>query len=61
MVSANDAAEERKLLGVGDYLPDPLNDRVIKGVKPPPHRPLSSKLAFRLDDNGTQTCNTKLV
>ena len=27
-------------------LSDPLNDRVIKTVKPPPHRPLTAKLMY---------------
>ena len=29
-----------------DLLADPLNDRMVKQIKPPPHRPLDSKYIF---------------
>ena len=29
-----------------DVLPDPLNDRVMNEIKPPPHRPLNHALLF---------------
>lgn len=29
-----------------EVLNDPLKDRVVKTVKPPPHRPLETKLMF---------------
>ena len=29
-----------------DLLSDPLNNRVVKQVKPPPHHPLDSKYIF---------------
>lgn len=35
-----------KLLDEADYLPDPLNDRVMKNVKACPHKQLSAKRAF---------------
>ena len=44
MVSAN--ADEDRLLPAEDYLPDPLNDRMMPNVKSPPHKPLSTKRAF---------------
>jgi serine/threonine-protein phosphatase 2B catalytic subunit len=34
-----------------EYLPDPLNDRVIKQVNPPPHKPLHTDLLFPKGDN----------
>ena len=30
-----------------DPLTDPLKDRRVKGVKPPPHRPLADKLMWK--------------
>jgi serine/threonine-protein phosphatase 2B catalytic subunit len=32
-----------------DPLTDPLNNRVVKNLPPPPHRPLDSKLMFKGD------------
>ena len=34
------------LLNPEEYLPDPCNDRVMKNVRPPPHKPLSTRRAF---------------
>ena len=54
MVQANPTAI--KLLSEEDYLHDPLHDRVMKNVKPPLHRQLSSKRAFA---NGQ--CDSELI
>ena len=35
-----------------ELLLDPINDRKIKKVKPPPHRPLSEKLMFPKKGSG---------
>jgi len=35
-----------------EYLPDPINDRVIKQVKPPPNRPLGSHFIFPENNKG---------
>ena len=43
MVQANPTAI--KLLSEEDYLHDPLHDRVMKNVKPPPHKRLSCERA----------------
>ena len=37
-----------------ESLPDPLNDRVIKQIKPPPQKPLSSNLFFSETNKGNQ-------
>ncbi len=35
-----------------EVLSDPINDRVIKQIKPPPHKPLSSHLMFPENQKG---------
>ena len=33
-------------------LSDPLKDREVNDVKPPPHRPLNKRKMFSIEDNG---------
>ena len=57
MVSIDTSVDPKaKLLDEADYLPDPLNDRVMKDVKPCPQKQLSAKRGFR---NGE--CDHELI
>jgi hypothetical protein len=38
-----------------DPLPDPLDDRMIKSVLPPPHKPLARKKLFPKNSNNDLT------